>query len=189
MGNSYEFMVHKSLTISNIIFDALDSSLDPTLGCLQMKSNCCTISGTALSPNPNNPSPVQTCEVQSYQNEYCATTFGYSMFQFMYLESYANGEIGETLSIENSSFLNFFHDFTSLIGFTKGHGHVTIQNTIFQQFSNCGSIFRDKRELGNNFEEIFEFLSVTDVRGGLVSKQQISSKYYLTPIESCDDST
>ena len=134
LGNDFKFDVPKSLTVSNIIFDALDSSLDPTLSWLLYKSQWCMISGTEMTPNPSNPEALSSCEIFTYQSENCLSTIGNSLFQFQFNEDVSMiSEIG-ILNIQSWTFKNFFYDFTSLIGLIDGHGHVSISDSTFSEF-------------------------------------------------------
>ena len=136
MGNSYEFKIPYALTFKSIIFDALDSSFDKTSNCLKTYKQCCTISGTTMSVNSANPSPISSCTVTNEQTENCRTTTGGALFQFVYKESLSTaGGVG-TLTLSNCKFQHFFYDFTTLIGLTEGHGKVVITDTTFEKFSN-----------------------------------------------------
>lgn len=64
----------------------------------------------------------------------------------------------------------------------KGHGHVSITNTTFDKFSNCGSIIRDTRELDENFEiDETDDDTISVSRGFIMSGKQIREKLYISP--------
>ena len=191
MGNTFRFTVPKSMTISNIIFDALDSSLLPTENWLKENARCCTISGTTLSINPSNPNPASSCTVQTIQTEECKATFGSSFFQFGYSDTLSSISGVGTLTISNWMFQNFFYDFTSFIGLTKNHGKVIITGTTFDKFSNWGSIIRDTREYPT-----LDYLSAATSSGAaltyrdsMFTMNQLQTKYFVEPSLSCTNTT
>ena len=145
MGNTYEFIVPKSLTIQNIIFDALDSSIDPTDSWLQENNIWWTLSGTTMSINSTATVIASNCSVASLQTEEWKSTFGNSFFQFGLSDQSEISTVG-TLTITSCEFQHFFYDFTSFIGLNNGNGHVVITGSKFDKFSNCGSIIRDTRQ-------------------------------------------
>ena len=49
-----------------------------------------------------------------------------------------------TLTIENCEFKNFIYEFSSFIELNEFGGHVSITNTKFSNFNNCGSVLRYK---------------------------------------------
>ena len=51
LGSYFSFIVPKSLTVKSILFDALDSAINPTEDCLKNNAECCTISETTMSVN------------------------------------------------------------------------------------------------------------------------------------------
>ena len=185
MGNTFRFTVPKSMTVSNIIFDALDSSLLPTESWLKENARCCTISGTTLSMNPSNPNPASSCTVQTIQTEECKATFGSSFFQFLYSDTLSSISGVGTLTISNWVFQNFFYDFTSFIGLTKDHGKVIVTGSTFDKFSNWGSIIRDTREYPT-----LDYLSTTSTQSKLTYRDSmfainlIKVKYFVEPTTS-----
>ena len=48
--------------------------------------------------------------------------------------------------LENCEFVNFFHDYTSLVGLEQGYGKVEIIDCSFKKFSNWASIIRDTKD-------------------------------------------
>ena len=187
MGNMFSFTVPKSMTVSNVIFDALDSSLLPTESWLKENARWCTISGTTLSVNSANPSPPSSWSVQTIQTEECKETFGGSFFQFGYSDALSNiGGVG-TLTISNCVFQNFYYDFTSLIGLTKDYGNVVITGCTFDKFSNWGSIIRDTREFPSlNYIDTSKvnLNTATTYRESFASMNQIQNKYFIEPTSS-----
>ena len=184
MGNMFRFTVPKSMTVSNVIFDALDSSLLPTESWLKENARWCTISGTILSVNSANPSPASSWNVQTIQTEKCKATFGNSFFQFGYSDTLSNIDGVGTLTISNCVFQNFFFDFTSLIGLTKDHGNVLITRSNFDRFSNWGSIIRDTREFPsfNDLNTVeYYFDQATVFRESMFSINQVQSKLFVEP--------
>ena len=69
LGSYFSFIVPKSLTVKSILFDALDSAINPTEDCLKNNAVCCTISGTTISVNGANANPPSSCSVYSRQTE------------------------------------------------------------------------------------------------------------------------
>ena len=184
MGNMFSFTVPKSMTISNVIFDALDSTLLPTESWLSQNARWCTISGTTLSVNSANPSPASSWSVQTIQTEEWKGTLGNSFFQFGYSDTLSNiGGVG-TLTISNCVFQNFYYDFTSLIGLTKDYGNVVITGSTFNGFSNWGSIIRDTREYPSldytNYLIITSGL-ITSYRDSMFSINQVQNKFFVEP--------
>ena len=90
MGNSFHFTIPKSLKVTSIIFDALDSSLYPTESCLKENAQWCTLnSDKNMSVNTLNPNPPSAWSTQTIQTEECNTSFGSSLFQLATLMIWA----------------------------------------------------------------------------------------------------
>ena len=187
MGNTFKFIVPKSMTISNIVFDALDSSLLPTESWLKENARWCTISGTTLSVNSANPSPVSSWNVQTIQTEECKTTFGDSFFQFGYSDTLSNISGVGTLTLSNWVFQNFFYDFTSLIGLTKDYGNVVVTGSTFDKFSNWGSIIRDTREYPSldYISSSTSSQAAITYRDSMFTINQLKNKYFVEPSTYC----
>ena len=181
MGNSYSFTIPKKLYVKDIIFDALDSSLLPSEDCLQYNSRWCTISNGQMSVNSNNPSAPTTWSVQTIQTEECKTTFGASLFQFVYSDTLSNINGVGALTIDGCTFKNFFYDFTSLIGLINGHGKVLITESEFDNFSNWGSIIRDTQELPSLDYTKSQGIKTTSYRQSMNSINILQNKYYVKP--------
>ena len=184
MGSSFSFIVPLNLTISSILFDALDSSLLPTENCLKENYRCCTINGNNTVINLLNPNPASNWDIQTSQTEEWKVTYGFSLFQFGYSDLLSSIDGVGSLNILNWEFQNYFYDFTSFIGLIKGHGKIFINNTIFDKFSNWGSIIRDTRELpsldytgtGTTNSQIL----ITN-RNSFFTINQLQNKYLITP--------
>ena len=181
MGNSYSFIVPKSLYVKSIVFDALDSSLLPSEKCLQYNSRWCTINDGQMSINSSNPSAPATWSVQTIQTEECKFTFGASFFQFGYSDNLSNINGVGTLNIDQCYFKNFFYDFTSLIGLINGHGKVQITGSTFDSFSNWGSIIRDTRELPLLDYTKSQGITTLSYRDSMNSINILQNKYYAKP--------
>ena len=181
MGNSYSFIVPKSLKLKSIIFDALDSSLLPSEECLQYNSRWCTISNGQMSKNSDNLKAPTTWSVQTIKTEECKTTFGASLFQFGYSDTLSNINGVGTLTIDGCNFKNFFYDFTSLIGLINGHGKVIITGSTFDSFSNWGSIIRDTQELPSLDYTKSQGIETTSYRQSMNSINILKNKYYVKP--------
>ena len=186
MGNTFRFTVPKSMSVSNIIFDALDSSLLPTENWLKENARCCTISGTTLGVNPSNPNPASSCTVQTIQTEECKATFGSSFFQFGYSDTLSSISGVGTLTISNWVFQNYFYDFASFIGLTKGHGKVIVTGTTFDKFSNWGSIIRDTREFPtlDYTQSSLDSNAKITYRDSIFGINQSQNKYFIEPSTS-----
>ena len=189
MGNMFRFTVPKSMNISNIVFDALDSSLLPTENWLKENARWCTISGTTLSVNSANSSSTSSWNVQTIQTEECKSTFGSSFFQFGYSDTLSNIDGVGTLTISNWVFQNFFYDFTSLIGLTKDYGKVVVTGSTFDKFSNWGSIIRDTRESPslNYISSSTSSQAAITYRDSMFALNQLLNKYFIEPSSSCYD--
>ena len=181
MGNSYSFIVPKSLKLKSIIFDALDSSLLPSEECLQYNSRWCTISNGQMFKNSDNLKAPTTWSVQTIQTEEWKTTFGTSFFQFGYSDTLSNINGVGTLTIDGCTFKNFFYDFTSLIGLINGHGKVIITGSTFDSFSNWGSIIRDTQELPSLDYTKSQGIETTSYRQSMNSINIFKNKYYVKP--------
>lgn len=145
MANSFYFLVPNSLTIKNVIFDAIDSSIDPYDDCLKENTVWCVLDGVDLIENWE-ATTTPDCTMFYYQEEKWYTTYGHYLFYFGF-DIEGSSTVPGTLTIQNSIFRNFLYDFTSLIGLNDGNGHIVITNSTFEKFSNWGSIIRDTREL------------------------------------------
>ena len=190
MGNSYEFIVPQSLTIQNIIFDALDSSINPTDACLQENNIWCTISGTTMSLNPTANVMASSCSLASLQTEEWKATFGNSFFQFGLSDQSEISNIG-TLTITSWEFQHFFYDFTSFIGLNNGHGHVVVTGSKFDKFSNCGSIIRDTRNypILDYSDPYLDSVTSASYRSSSFSTYLSQNKRLHQPIEACTTTT
>ena len=82
LGNEFAFEVPTMLTIRNIIFDALDSSILNTEDCLFKGTRCCTLDGTSLRFHSGNSIKETNWTVVMDQTEYWLTTTGDSFFKF-----------------------------------------------------------------------------------------------------------
>ena len=149
MGNSYRFTVPRSLTVKSVIFDAIDSSIDPTDHWLLENTVWCALDGASLINNDTSSYSGTNCVTYIPQTEQWVSTYGYSFFQFEFTNSSNITEVG-TLTVTSCEFQNFFYDFTSFVGLNNGHGHISITGSTFTRFSNCGSIIRDTRNYVSN---------------------------------------
>ena len=142
MGNSFYFTVPESFNISNIIFDALDSSINYTSTWLTENHSCWSISDDkSLTLDDSNIDTSTNCSIVYKQDGICSYTTGDQLFKFYYADTdLSNMNSAGTLNINSCTFQHFFHDYTSLISFANGHGHVKITNSKFQKFSNWASI-------------------------------------------------
>ena len=187
MGNSYQFDIPRSLTIKNIVFDALESSLDPSIEWLSSKANWCYLIGTQLSKIGNELVKSNNWSLNTYQNELWMSTMGNSLFQFQHNEHISNSYVTGTLNLEICTFRNFFHDFTSLVGLANGHGHVSITNSIFDKFSTCGSIIRDTREIDDS--AVFDYHTNINkrlkTRGVRITAEIYKNKFLIVPNDAC----
>ena len=181
MGNSYSFLVPKSLKFKSIIFDALDSSLLPSEYWLQYNSRWCTISDGQMFVNSDNFYSPNNWSVKTIQTEECKTTFGASFFQFGYSDTLSNINGVGILTIDGCTFKNFFYDFTSLIGLINGHGKVLITGSTFDSFSNWGSIIRDTRELPSLDYTKSQNITKLSYRDSMNSINILQNKYYVKP--------
>ena len=189
MSNYFYFDVFNSLTIKNIHFDAIDSSIDPTEICLKENTQCCELSGTTLQAHTDAiASP--TCTMFYYQEEKCWNTLKSHLFYFAYDEMSSATSPG-TLTIQDSVFENFFYDFNSLIGLNGYNGHIVITGTTFDKFSNWGSIIRDSwqkpvLDYGNTNYAIEQRMFM---RASEISLKLLSDKFFGTPKSYCSSAT
>ena len=144
MGNGYYFKVPKSLTIKNIEFDAIDSTIDPSSSWLSQMGEWCRLNDTVLY-NVEADSE-HSWNVYTLQTHEWLSTIGEGFIKFEFSDTHSQISQVGTLNIELCIFKNFYYDFTSLISPVKGHGHINVVDSIFEGFSNCGSIIRDTRE-------------------------------------------
>ena len=91
------------------------------------------------------------------------------------------GTVG-ALTLTSCTFQNFFHDFTSLIGLTEGHGQVAITDTTFIRFSNCGSIVRDTRDypIVDRLNASINLLDI-QIRSSRAAVEQLKDEFYIKP--------
>jgi hypothetical protein len=178
MGSSFMFTVPKSLTVKSISFDALDSSIDPQNDCLLQNHRCCTLTNTTMENDETNPSTETNCTMYAYQSEDCYTTNGHSLFKFGYIDSVSLIDEVGTLTIQNCQFQHFFYDFTTLIEFVNGYGHVVIRESVFTKFSTCGSIIRDVRELPSQELEDDDMKEYKQRRATEIFRQNVIKTHY-----------
>eukprot|EP00347_Sterkiella_histriomuscorum_P008702 403344080 len=145
MKDDWTFKVGRSLTVNNIIFDAIDSIITPktdTTGCLSQGPNCCSIDLVNWQIVPQD-----VCYFREKPTEECvAVTSGGGLFTFeqhplMILTS------TPTLTLNNCVFKNFMYEFNSFIDMNDLGGEVKIQNTVFSHFNTCGAIVRNKKAI------------------------------------------
>jgi hypothetical protein len=188
MANSFYFVVPNSLTVKNILFDALDSTIAPTDSCLNENTICCELSGTTLQASALS---TASCSTEFYyQVEKCSSTIGNYFFYFGYETSSSLSTPG-ILTIENWAFQHFFYDFTALIGINNGNGHVIVTGTTFDKFSNCGSVIRDTRELpdlpyGDTDQDADD---IVFMRQSQKSMNVLKNKYFGTTMSTCTSTT
>ena len=189
MGNSFMFIVPNSLRVESILFDAIDSTIDPKDSCLLENEVCCEVSGTTLVQSSTS-SVGSMCELYSLQTEQCLTTIGHSFFQFGLTDVSDISEAG-TLIITSCEFKNFFYDFTSFIGLNNGHGFVDISDTTFDKFSNCGSIIRDSRftpSLDYDNEDLEDYNNILmSYRSSMYSYEINQNRHLITTSTACED--
>jgi hypothetical protein len=97
MANSFYFIVPNSLTVKNIIFDAIDSTMSPTDSCLSQNTICCALDGTDLTSIAT---AATGCLPSYSQEEKCYSTYGNYFFYFGFETRNAVTTLG-TLTIEN----------------------------------------------------------------------------------------
>eukprot|EP00347_Sterkiella_histriomuscorum_P009503 403340963 len=161
MRDNWTFLVGRSLTINNLIFDAIDSIITPKTdqtNCLRQGPNCCSV-----DPDTNLLMPPEVCYFREKPTEECVTvTSGGALFTFeqhplMALTTPAN------LTLNNCIFRNFMYEFNSLIELNDLGGYVQISKTQFQNINTCGAIIRNKKVIyrrddltQNSFPNVYE---------------------------------
>lgn len=115
---------------------------------------------------------------------------GGALFQFYYAEGLSTSGRAGTLTFTSCKFQHFFYDFTTLIGLTEGHGKVVITDTVFEKFSNCGSIIRDSR----NFPIVSRPEHTGTATDGQLRQSRapieiIQNDYYVKPTTACSSPT
>eukprot|EP00347_Sterkiella_histriomuscorum_P011911 403370624 len=158
--DTFTFKIGPSLTIRNLMFDAIDSSVDLELdlqlyNCsLNPSENCCDI-------QQNEQINYQTellqysliggksCSLKHKPTYQCLIPFGGSFIQF---DINGNSMITEpqTLQLENVTFKNFIFEFNSFIEMNDYGGYVFLKNVAFENMNSCGSIIRNKKTLSLN---------------------------------------
>lgn len=186
MGNEFEFVVPKSLSIKSVIFDALDSTIDPISSCLRNKQQCCVLEDKNLNKHPLN-EETTNWGIATYQIEAWVTTIGNYFFKFHYSESLSIIDSVGTLRLESWEFRNFFYDISSLIGLANGHGHTVITNSNFDKFSNWASIIGNNRELVDDLIRASSGdASLQTFRSSYLSASALKT-YYVEPAFPCTD--
>ncbi|TNV74929.1 hypothetical protein FGO68_gene8072 [Halteria grandinella] len=152
IGSNFKFIVPKNgtLNIINIIFDSIDSVIDCKVliidnfnieaidnSCLDKLHICCQvelINGPVSCTNPYDPSAIQPL---FHKFNHChSKALGGGLFYLVGTSS----DTYPTLSIQNCEFQNFFQEMSSLVVITSQHANLSIQDSLFNQFSSCGSI-------------------------------------------------
>jgi hypothetical protein len=192
MGNQFQFLIPKSLTVKSILFDALDSVVPPTENCLKNNEVWWVISETTISENPDSIIPTLSCRNHGIpQTEEWVSTFGHSFFAFVGNEEVSN-QLARTLTIESCTFQHFFYDFTSFIGLANGHGNVVIKSSTFDKFSNWGSIIRDSREYAKiDLSTVidFQYIYSSYFKSSKYSSYILENLYRVVPENPWEDST
>lgn len=78
MGDKFRFLVGGGLTLKNLIFDGIDSVIDPTLdtnSCLTQSALCCYFDGTKFSG-------ADSCVLPKVPDEECVANLGMSFIEF-----------------------------------------------------------------------------------------------------------
>jgi len=187
MGGMYSFLVPSSLRVMSVMFDAVDSSIDPSSPCLKENSRWWVLEAKTLVPFEDG---TYSCELYSSQTEECYHTFGNSLFQFTTINTQSDTEGVGTLTLENCEFENFFYEFTSFIGLANGHGHTNIQNSIFKKFSNWGSIIRDQHEVRNlDYSSTDDEIMQAQYRSSMMGTQASIKRNVELPSQACVSTT
>lgn len=103
MADKFKFLVGAGLQFKNMIFEAIDSVIDPTLDssfCLSSSGICCSFSGTTLTG-------AASCVYSKTPDEECVGNLGMSFIEFdIHSQSMLIAGSPPTLTIIVISWLN-----------------------------------------------------------------------------------
>lgn len=158
LGKDFMIGIPKSLSIKNLYFDALDSVI-PTQTCTSETTPCCTIdaSGGLVAHPDNVGSP--NCVFQNTPDDHCDVAYGHPVLKFLNNKQMMLSE-PNSLTLQNSAFINFMYGVSSLIELNSKGGHVTVTGTKFERFTSCGSIIRTNSGSFDPFQPIPDWDSI-----------------------------
>lgn len=140
IGSYFTLDVPASLTITNVIFDAIDSMGSFDLGCLGQKADTCSFDTDDFSVN----SEMGACCSEPTQHlETCNFAHPTSLIRIKYTN--ANKlDNSKQLTLQNTEFKHFFYPLNSLIQYPMEGARVEITNSKFEYFSTCGSVISNQ---------------------------------------------
>lgn len=84
--------------------------------------------------------------ISYYSNDECQFTDGLGAGFFVFdISKNTLLTSPPTLTLENVQFRDFVYEFNSFIELNDYGGHITMTNTKFENFNNCGAVLRNKR--------------------------------------------
>lgn len=135
-------MVEGGLTLKNLKFDAIDSSIQPSIDankCLKQPGLCCYKENGQLKG-------ANSCVMARKPSEECPFSIGATFIEFN-IDSQTSLTSPPTLTIENCQFNNFDYEINSFIELNDLGGHVVLKNSAWNSMNSCGSVIRNKRYL------------------------------------------
>ncbi|CDW87527.1 UNKNOWN [Stylonychia lemnae] len=164
LRDSFSFNVGASLTIQNIKFDAIDSSVDlvsdlsSSYYCSQNTLiNCCSVDESGLLQGGKSCYFVRKPQNFIHNDLDLRNAMGHlalisqnSIFIKIHCSHRHQIQLSKYTSylyfylIQNVIFKNFIYEYNSLIGLNEYGGHVKIMNVTFDNMNSCGAIVRNK---------------------------------------------
>ncbi|CDW71354.1 UNKNOWN [Stylonychia lemnae] len=163
LRDTFRFLVGGGLTIQNLRFDAIDSTIDMTRD---------FDSGNLCSQD----FAVNCCGVSSDGTEECYGAFGTNFFEFDITERTMRTQ-PSTLVLENVVFENYVYEYNSFIELNKFGGHVIMKNVTFDNMNSCGAIIRNKRSFVTSSLPMTTFSEVYRARSSSYQYDLQQAKY------------
>ncbi|CDW74791.1 UNKNOWN [Stylonychia lemnae] len=176
LRDSFHFLVGGSLTMINLQFDAIDSTIDLALDysngvyCTQEFQNCCSVDqygdlkGGQSCTFMKRPQLTINNLISLTSTEECYGAFGTNFFEFE-MQNRSMLAQPSTLILQNVIFKNFIYEYNSFIELSSLGGHVILKNVIFDNMNSCGAIIRNKKAQLNktmtptDFKTVYEYRS------------------------------
>ncbi len=142
IGVFFTIEVPKSLTVSRLVFDALDSLGDWTPQCLGDKTPTCGFAGG----HPTEEVAGCGCAVSTVQLEHCNFHAPTSLFRVRYSPANALAT-AKSLVVADCEFHHFFYQLNALIQLPPEGASLSITGSSFLRFSSCGSLISNRFDI------------------------------------------
>ena len=147
--DNFQLKVGKGLTISNIVFNSLDSILFPDKDgakCLSKKEACCTENNGVISSTYSSSPCLNDTHLWVEMTQYCTVAEGISFINFD-ITNFTMLYEPPKLTLDAVEFRYFLQKFNSFIRPNEVASIIDIKDSTFSHFAGCGAIIRNKEKV------------------------------------------